>query len=376
MSVEKFELDFLQSDVEDLHNKINNVRWPNLSPGNNWEDGTDQNYLQELIAYWTSDFDWSEQVRYLNTFNHYTTLIDGYRIHFLHHRNKNPDSTPLILTHGWPGTFYEMLPLIPLLTQTEEGFDVIIPSIPGFTFSSDPGEHPVDAAVTAQLWDKLMTILEYDRYGAYGSDWGSLVTRHLSEQFPDRLIGIHTPGTPPITKDAVLPEEKNYIENRNYWMIEETGYQRIHGTKPQTLAYGLTDSPVGLAAWIVEKLRAWSDCNGDLEMRFSKDQILTLVSLYCFTGCINSSMRYYHANGLGNSRSSKIANINESPNVPRSYSGFAGIPGMGKAPKSMIEPAQNVIQWTDYETGGHFPGIEEPTLLAKDIETFFKAVRS
>ena len=213
---------------------------------------------------------------------------------------------PLVLTHGWPGTIWEMLPSIRALSvpaahggDGTDAFDVVVPSIPGFGFSGEPTEG-TDTGRTAQLWVALMEKLGYRRFGAYGSDWGARITRQLGARFPDRLIGVITPGTPPrVEREPETDQERAYLDSVAAWSVDETGYQRIQGTKPQTLAYGLTDSPVGLAAWIVEKLRSWSDCGGDVERRFSKDQILTLVSIYWHTRTIGTSVRYYHANGLG-----------------------------------------------------------------------------
>ena len=240
----------------------------------------------------------------------------------------------------------------------------MVPSIPGFGFSGEPAEG-TDVARTAELWVALMDQLGYPRFGAYGSDWGAAVTRELGARFPDRLIGIHTPGAPPRQqREPETDDEREYLARSELWSIDETGYQRIQGTKPQTLAYGLTDSPVGLAAWITEKLRSWSDCDGDVESRFSKDQILTLVSIYWHTRTIGTSVRYYHANGLGNSRPRTRA---RGPvRVPQGYAEFVGIPARSRPPRSFLDaPPANVTHWSVFESGGHFPAIEEPEALVR-----------
>ncbi len=380
MRPQPFTIEYSPAAVADLHRRIDLARWPDAAPGEAWGYGTDLAYLRELVHYWRSSFSWRTAVESLNHFDHYLTRVDGVEVHFLRSQGLGPDPLPLVLTHGWPGTFYEMLPVVARLADPVaaggdrlDSFEVIVPSIPGFGYSPDPGEQRVDAAHTARLWDQLMADLGHSRYGAYGSDWGGLVTRQLSAQFPEHLIGIHTPGAPPVTREPETDEERAYLARRAYWGVEETGYQRIHGTKTQTLAYGLTDSPVGLAAWLVEKLRAWSDCHGDLESRFTKDQILTWVSIFWFTGSINSSMRYYHANGLGNSRG--IQRAEESDRVPRGYTSFAGIPGMGNPPPSLADRTPNVTHWNHYDRGGHFPGTEEPGLLVDELRAFFRPLR-
>ena len=220
-----------------------------------------------------------------------------------------------------------------------------------------------------------MKQLGYQRFGAYGSDWGALVTRHLGARFADHLVGIITPGTPPrAQRDPRTDEERAYVEARARWAVDETGYQRIQGTKPQTLAYGLTDSPVGLAAWITEKLRSWSDCNGDVESRFTKDQILTLVSIYWHTRTIGTSVRYYHANG---SRDPSARRAIGPSRVPQGFADFLGIASSARVPQTYIENVpDHVTLWSVHDRGGHFPAIEEPELLVQDLRTFFRPFRA
>ena len=379
--IDAFEINVSDDELEDLARRLATPRWPPDAPGAAWAYGTNRAYLEELVTYWRDHFDWRARETELNAFDHYTTTIEGQLIHFVHCKGNETASLPLVMTHGWPGTIWEMLPSVKALSDPErhggeavDSFDVVVPSIPGFGFSGEPSEG-TDVARTAELWVALMEKLGYRRFGAYGSDWGAGVTRELGARFPDRLIGIHTPGTPRRAQRAPeTDEEREYVARTNLWAVEETGYQRIQGTKPQTLAYGLTDSPVGLAAWITEKLRAWSDCGGDVESRFSKDQILTLVSLYWHTRTIGTSMRYYHANGLGNSRGrSAIGPIT----VPQGYAEFKGIPARSQPPRSFFdERPRNVTHWSEYNSGGHFPAIEEPELLVGDLRAFFRVLRS
>ncbi len=318
----------------------------------------------------------------LNKFDHYTTTIEGQLIHFVHQKGRGTSSLPLLMTHGWPGTIWEMLPSVRALSDpaahggdATDSFDVVVPSIPGFGFSGEPKEG-TDMARTAELWVALMEKLGYKRFGAYGSDWGAGITRALGTRFPDRIVGIHTPGTPPRKRrDPETDEEREYVASGERWSVDETGYQRIQGTKPQTLAFGLTDSPVGLAAWITEKLRSWSDCDGDVEKRFSKDQILTLVSIYWHTRTMGTAVRYYYANGYW--RTGKPSRARGRVRVPQGYAEFVGIPSRLRAPRSFLDkkPA-NVTHWSVFDTGGHFPAIEEPKLLVDDLRKFFRPLRS
>ena len=379
--IEPFEYRVPDDEIEDLRRRLATPRWPRDAPGAAWALGSDRAYLEELVSYWRERYDWRVHEAELNSFNHYTTRIDGQFLHFVHHQGGGESSLPLVMTHGWPGTIWEMLPSVRALSdpaahggQAVDSFDVVVPSIPGFGFSGDPAEG-TDMARTAELWVALMEKLGYRRFGAYGSDFGARITRMLGARFPDRLVGVHTPGTPPrAQRDPETDEEREYVAWAERWSVEETGYQRIQGTKPQTLAYGLTDSPVGLAAWIVEKLRAWSDCGGDVEARFSKDQILTLVSIYWHTRTIGTSTRYYHANILGNrDRRTAVGPVR----VPQGYAQFPGIALRPHPPRSFIdERPANVRHWSVYDSGGHFPAIEEPDLLVQDLRTFFRPLRS
>ena len=379
--IDPFEVRVSDAELEDLHRRLAATRWPADAPGDAWALGTERAYLEELVAYWRDDYDWRVHEAELNSFNHHTTTIEGQLIHFIHQPGRSGSSLPLVMTHGWPGTIWEMLPSVRALSDpaahggdAADAFDVVVPSIPGFGFSGDPAEG-TNVLRTAELWAALMEKLGYQQFGAYGSDWGTLVTSHLGASFPDRLVGVFTPGTPPrAQRDPRTDEEREYQARVDEWSVEETGYQRIQGTKPQTLAYGLTDSPVGLAAWITEKLRAWSDCDGDVESRFSKDQILTLVSIYWHTRTIGTSVRYYHANGLGNSRGITAPGPIR---VPRGYGEFPGIPARSRPPRSFFgELPANVTRWSVHDSGGHFPAIEEPELLVEDLRLFFRPLRS
>ena len=380
-AIERYRVSVSDAELEDLQRRLENVRWPPDSPGEPWSYGTDRAYLQELVEYWRDQYDWRAHEAALNTFNHYTTTIDGQRIHFIQERGRGPAPLPLLMTHGWPGTIWEMLPSVrqlanPALFGGEAGdaFSVVVPSIPGFGFSGEPLAG-TDVARTAALWVQLMERLGYERFGAYGSDWGALITRILGARYPDRLVGVHTPGSPPrAQRDPRTDAEREFLESAARWAVDETGYQRIQGTKPQTLAFGLTDSPAGVAAWVTEKLRSWSDCDGDVENRFSKDQILTLVSIYWHTRTIGTSVRYYHANGLGNPGPRPAP---EPVRVPQGFAAFPGMPTRVRMPRSYVdELPENVTHWTEHDSGGHFPAIEEPDLLVDDLRDFFRPLRT
>jgi pimeloyl-ACP methyl ester carboxylesterase len=281
-----------------------------------------------------------------------------------------------------------MLPSVAALTNpvahggaAADSFHVVVPSLPGYGFSSEPLEDFSPDKVPA-LWAALMDKLGYRRFGAYGSDWGSGITTQLGTQFPDRLIGTAVPGPPPrANREPRTPEERAYFESQERYTAEETAYQHIQGTKPQSLAYGLTDSPTGVAAWVVEKLRAWSDCKGDVERRFTKDQILTLVSIYWYTRTIGTAVRIYYSTGRW--RTPASAKPSATPpqargrRVPQAYLDFYGITSRARPPKSLVDKApDNVTLWSYHETGGHFPAIEEPKLLVEDLRTFFRPLRS
>ncbi len=380
--VHSFEIHISDDELEDLRRRLSMTRWPPRSPDKPWALGSDLAKLEEMIAYWRDKIDWRKHEAELNKFAHFTTTIDGQRIHFVHHKGKSESSLPLLMTHGWPGTFWEMLPSVRGLADpvshggnAADSFDVVVPSIPGFGFSGEP-QKGTDMGRTAELWIGLMDRLGYKHFGAYGSDWGAGVTRELGAGLPDRVVGIHTPGAPPREqREPKTAEEREYLARMERWSVDETGYQRIQGTKPQTLAYGLTDSPIGLTAWIIEKLRSWSDCNGDVEKRFSKDQILTLVSIYWHTRTAGTSVRYYYANGYW--RTGKRNRSSGPVRVPRGYAQFVGIPARSDPPKSFIgELPDNVTHLSVFDKGGHFPAIEEPELLVGDLRKFFRPLRS
>jgi len=381
-SIEPFAIQVEDSVLADLRERIRATRWPEPAPGAAWELGTDFVYLNALLAYWADGFDWRSRERELNAFQHFHAEMDGVRIHFVHERAKRDGGIPLILTHGWPSAFVELLPLVPLLTDPAAhgidgpAFDVVIPSLPGYAFS----ERPQRATYrdVARIWHTLMRALSYERYGAAGSDFGAGVATFMALDDPAPLIGLHLSNLElaPYLGDGSRPlsqAEGAYLEAACRWDATERGYIAVQSTKPQTLGYALNDSPAGLAAWMIEKWRSWSDCGGDLERRFSRDFLLTLLTLYWATGTITSSMRDYSDNRRW--QGEPRLGPGDLVRVP---TGVAVFPHMfvpeGEPPREWAGRLYDVRRWTRMPSGGHFAFAEEPELVARDIAAFFAQI--
>lgn len=383
MGVQTFKVKISQEVLDDLRERLVRTRWADELPNAGWDYGTDSAYLKKLVKYWQDKFDWRAQEEFINGFKHFRSDVNGLNIHFIHERGKGPNPLPIILTHGWPDSFVRMLKIIPLLInpeahggEAENSFDVVVPSLPGYGFSDRPTEPGVTAHV-ADLWAKLMTEeLGYERFAAAGGDMGSGVTQELAQSHADSLVGIHLTDVPwqnfffyGEDHSDLSETEKKYFAAGQKWMMEEGAYAMIQSTKPQTLAHGLNDSPAGLAAWIVEKFRAWSDCGGDVERRFTKDELLTNITIYWATGTLNSSFLYYYEPSHGH----VPKDFKKRVEVP---TGFAMFPkDLTPAPREFAERFFNVARWTKMPRGGHFAAMEEPELLAEDIRTFFRPLR-
>ncbi len=381
MSAEHFQIHMSGEILADLYKRLDQVRWPECSHAASWERGTDIEYLQHLISYWKNRFDWLAKEAELNRLSHFISNIDGISIHYVYERSNVPGALPVILTHGWPDSFVRYLKLIPYLTDPvkhggdpEDVFDVIIPSLPGFGFSGLPKQGGLNNLHVAQLWAKLMTKeLGYSKFVAAGGDIGSGVTRYLALKHPELLYGIHLTDIGIIksilsTQDdkALSDEELQYIARAQKWIANEGAYMSLQSTKPHTLAYGLSDSPAGLAAWIIEKFQAWSDCKGDLRQRFSEDELLTNIMIYWVTNTINSSFSMYYEN-------SHTLPAMERITVPTGVALFPAdilLPPYEWAKKNL-----NITRWTIMQRGGHFAAMEEPELLAEDIRAFCKPFR-
>jgi pimeloyl-ACP methyl ester carboxylesterase len=356
--------------LDDLHARIRHTRWPDPAPGPAWSQGTDLGYLRDLLAYWADGFDWRAREAELNRYEHHLADLDGVRVHFVHHRAPGGGRPALILTHGWPSTFIELLPLVDRLGDE---YDLVVASLPGYAFSPRPPRVGVDRAYVAGLWHSLMQGLGYGRYGAHGGDFGAGVATYMALTDPDRLIGIHLstpeldpytgPGTPPLTD-----EEAAYVAHVERWNSTERGYSAIQSTRPQTLGYGLTDSPAALAAWVLEKWRLWSDSDGDLDTRFGRDTLLTMLTVMWASGSITSSMRDYFDNRWHGT----TIGPDDFVRVPTAVAVFdhAFVPE-GTVPRSWYERLYAVRRWTVFPRGGHFAAGEEPDLLAGDIGAFF-----
>src|SRR5881392_3263580 len=363
--------------LSDLQERIRKTRWPEQAPGAAWEQGTDLEYLRQLLAYWADEFDWQAQERELNAATQFRAELDGVHIHFVHERARHGHGVPLILTHGWPSTFVELLQLVPFLTDPHAhgidgpAFDVVIPSLPGYGFSERPRRTGVNYQYVAGLWHRLMHGLGYERYGAQGGDFGAGVATFMALDDPTPVVGVHLSNLeiPPYTGAGSRPlsaAERTYLERNEAWLQAEGGYKAIQSTKPQTLGYGLNDSPAGLAAWILEKWRSWADSRGDLDERFSRDFLLTTVTLYWVTQTITSSMRDYFDND--NRRFRITLGPQEFVNVPTGIAVFANnFVDEGTPPREWAERLYNVRRWTPMPRGGHFAPVEEPELLARDI---------
>ena len=383
MKVRPFTIAVENSVLDDLRQRLADTRWPDEIPNTGWDYGSNLTYIKELVDYWRTDFDWRAQEAKLNAFNHFKSEVDGLDIHFIHEKGKGPNPIPLIITHGWPSCFFEMTKIIPLLADpasyggdAADSFDVVAPSLPGFGFSDHAQDRGMEIQRVAGMWNKLMSQnLGYPKFGAQGGDIGSGVTARLGFAHSDTLYGIHLtsitrptpylgPGSKPVT-DA----EQALITQRDKWFQDEGGYNHIQGTKPQTLAYGLNDSPVGLAAWIVEKYRTWSDCGGDVEKSYTKDELLTIVTIYWVTQTISSSTRMYFEN------QKNLWAMEKDQKVP-TPAGMAMFPQeISKPPREWGERSYHVRRWTEMASGGHFAALEEPQLLAEEVRAFFRDFR-
>lgn len=366
--------------LADLRERLARARWPDEVPGGGWRYGTDLTYLRELVAYWRDRYDWRRHEATLNAFRNFTVPLDGIELHFIHQPGVGPAPLPLLLSHGWPGSVWEFHALIPFLTDPArfggnpaDAFTVVAPSLPGYGFSFRPGQPRFGAVEIANTFARLMTeVLGYDRFAAQGGDWGAFITARLAAEYPALLLGIHLNLLPlrrePDRLEQTTAEERRYAEELWGWLREETGYQWIQGTRPQTLAYALTDSPVGLAAWILEKFHAWSDCGGEVERVFSKDELLTNITIYWATGAIGSSFWPYYAR-LHEGWPLPEARIE----VPTAYAAFPR--EILRPPRSVAERAFTIQRWTAMPAGGHFAALEQPAALAEDIRAFFRPLR-
>ena len=380
MAGEPFTYHVPEAALDDLRERLARTRLPDQAPEAPWTYGTDVTYLADLIAYWRDGFDWRGEEAALNAFPQTIQRIGEIDIHCLHVPGQGPNPRPLLLCHGWPGSVFEFLDLIPRLTdpvrfggRPEDAFTVVAPSLPGYGLSFRPGQPRLGVEEIADHFSELMTRLGHDRFMAQGGDWGAFITTRLAWRYPERVEGLHL-NMLPVRRDLsgrdATPEEAAHYERVGAWLKEETGYQWIQGTKPQTLAFALTDSPAGLAAWIVEKFRSWSDCDGAIETAIPRDRMLANIALYWFTGAIGSSFHPYY------SRMHRPWPVpdGERVQVPTAYAAFPR--EMVRPPRSLAERTMfaDLRRWTEMPRGGHFAALEQPDRLAEDIRAFAGAL--
>ena len=380
--IEPFTINVPNDVLVDLKERLARTRMPDEPDGVGWMLGTNQAYLKQLVDYWRDEFDWRAQERRLNRFEQFKARIDGIDIHFIHRRSEEPGAFPLILTHGWPGTFAEFAKVIGPLTdpvshggRAEDAFHVVIPSIPGYGFSDRPRQLGFARERTPAIFAELMAQLGYERYGAQGGDLGAGISRRLATDDAEHVAGLHLNlcgGAPPDPSNptAGVPAAQIALmrERAAFWTDEERGYSHIQGTKPQTLGYGLNDSPVGLAAWIVEKYRSWCDCDGNPETKFSKDELLTTITIYWVTQTATSAARYYYEG-----RHSESPPSTGRIEVPTACAAFPK--EFRFTPRRWLEARYNLTRFTIMPSGGHFAASEEPELFVDDVRAFFRDLR-
>ena len=375
--IQPFRIDVPDAVLDDLRDRLRRTRFPAAAPEGSWDYGTERGWLEELVTYWADKFDWRSHEERLNCWDHFTTTLRGEHIHFLHVRSPHPDAVPLIISHGWPGSVAEFVDIIdPLVDPVSHGgeerdaFHLVIPSLPGFGWSGPTTGRGIGPWVTAEMWAELMARLGYELYGAQGGDWGALITTNLGRLDADHVLGIHlnmpTARPDPETMEDLQEDEKEALAAAKYYRDEDSGYFKQQSTRPQTVGYALEDSPAGLAAWIGEKFRTWTDCDGDVYRAVEREALLRNITIYWVTATAHSSARMYY----------------EHVHHPGEESYVAVPTGVARFPREIFRPsrrwaekAYDIRHWTEYTRGGHFAAMEVPDLLVQDIRAFFRLVR-
>jgi pimeloyl-ACP methyl ester carboxylesterase len=378
-SIETFRIHVDDAVLEDLHDRLMRTRFPDQIEGTGWEYGIPIDYLRELVEYWSRTYDWRAQEARLNGFAHFRTDIDGQSIHFIHARSARADAFPLVITHGWPGSVVEFLDAIPRLThpedhggRAEDAFHVVAPSLPGYGFSEPTRARGWNPERIARAWIELMDRLGYARYGAQGGDWGAQVTTRIGGFDPEHCAAIHLNmplAPPPSDPGPLTDDEQADLAAFQQFQQDESGYANEQMTKPQTLGAALNDSPAGLLAWIVEKFRTWSDCDGHPENCFTRDQLITNVMLYWATQTSASSVRLYWESRHSGAWAQPAPFVA----VPTGVARYPKEPL--RWPRSWVERQYNVTHWNVMPRGGHFAAMEQPALFAEDLREFFRTVR-
>jgi epoxide hydrolase len=372
-----FRIDIPETDLDDLRDRLARTRWPDELPGAGWDYGIPLEYTRELAEYWRTGYDWRVHEARLNGFGQFTTTIDGQRIHFLHIRSASSGALPLVITHGWPGSVVEFMEIIGPLTDpaafggsASDAFHLVIPSIPGYGFSGPTADRGWDVRRVARAWAVLMARLGYQRYGAQGGDWGAIISRELGLADPEHVAGVHLNmliTRPPEDLGELTEEETRRLQAARQFRATGSGYNMIQATRPQTLAYGLTDSPAGQLAWITEKFYEWTD-GGLPHEAVDRDQLLTNVTLYWLTGTAGSSARLYYETAR-----SRAWNPVARSTVP---TGVAVFPReIAPAIRRFAGQADNITHWSEFDRGGHFAAMEVPDLLVGDVREFFRPLR-
>ncbi len=388
MPLQPFKIAIDDDALSDLQRRLSQTRWPIDFCNDDWRYGTNIAALKSLVAYWQSEYSWRAQEREINRFPHFRVVLDDVPIHFIHQRGNGPKPIPLILSHGWPWTFWDFRKVIGPLSDpsahggnAEDAFDIVVPSLPGFGFSTPLTKPGVNFMVTADLWHSLMTnLLGYKRFGAHGADFGLVVTEHLGHKYAHDMIGIHVQGGSPLDyfsgggpqHEDYGPDEQDRLQKNQAFPLSELGYMAQQATKPQTLAYALNDSPVGLCSWLLEKRRRWSDCGGDVEKRFSKDDLITSFMLYWLTESYGTSARYYYegAHHPWQASHDRMPVVEAPSGVIVFKEDIIGLP------HKWAEKYFNLQRWTSVPHGGHFGAMEEPEILVEDIRAFFRPLRN
>jgi len=371
-----FRIEVPDAVLEDLRRRLLATRWPDSVEDAGWDYGTDLAFMRELCGYWAADYDWRAHERALNELPQFLLKLSGRDVHFIHARGRGPAPLPLVVTHGWPSCFYEMHKIVgPLSDPAAHGgdpadaFHVVAPSLPGYGFSERPSTRGVSIDTVADTWVLLMQSLGYERFGAQGGDWGAAVNSALGHRHAERLVGLHyNMLSVPVDEASLNAKQRAWWESVKAYRAKEWGYVHLQSTKPQTPAFALNDSPVGLAAWILEKWRRWSDCDGDLLRSYTRDELCTLVTLYWVTQTIGSSMRMYYE-----SFGKAIA-----PEAPARIDvpvGAALFNEANRPPREIVEPYFNIVRFTEVDRGGHFPAFENPQGLIEEIRAFFRGLR-
>lgn len=378
--VKPFRVNIPQAVIDRILTRVREAHWPDRLETSGWSYGANWDYMKALAGHWTPQFDWRRAEASLNRYPQFLARVGDFDIHFYHVKGRGPKPLPLILTHGWPGSVLEFLEAIGPLSDParfggspEDAFDVVVPSLPGFGFSTKPQGKPVGLQTTAAMWHQLMTeLLGYSKYCAQGGDIGNGVTNQLAHTYPDSLIGIHFSGVsvPAPPEAEQTPEEREWVRTVNTFMGLERDYYNEQQHKPETVAFALTDNPLGTAAWITEKLKLWSDSPDPIEPVFTKDQVLTNIMIYLVTDTIGSSVWFYRG------RVDEPSNLTGKVNVPTGFASFPSEMPTLNPPRSVIERNFNLVHYTKMPRGGHFACWEQPELLVTDLRNFFRNLRT